>query len=325
MSVLRRRQGVPWTPPLRLARTRVVEPSGYLRAQRERGLSPKSIALYGVILEDLDAFIQTREGCEGVTDIGADDLEAYRANLVQREFAPASLDRYLRTVRQFFGWLENHQKIFINPAARLEIPRVPRKLQPVPGEEEVARLLAQPNVNTLWGLRDRALLETIFTTAARREELHRMDTEHLDLDNGLPPQAMGAGLACLGKGRRERMLPLGKQAIQWLGHYFKSARPRLLGEGTDERALWIDRHGHRLAYPMFHQIVRVHAREASLVTPFTPHTLRRACATHMLRRGAHPVQLQLMLGHSSLKHLSAYLRLSIADLQRAHAQTNPGR
>ena len=290
--------------------------SAYLRAQRERGLSPKSIAVFTVVLEDLGRFMASR-GCERLQDIGAEDLDAYRANLVERKFAPASLDRYLRTVRQFFGWLENQQQLFLNPALGLEIPKTPRKLLPVPSEEEVTRLLAQPNVNTSWGLRDRALLETMYATGARREELHRMDSEHLDLDNGL--------VRVLGKGRRERMLPLGKQAIQWLGQYLKNARPKLLRERTDERALWIDRHGQRLGYPMFHQIVRVHARGASLVTPFTPHSLRRACATHMLRRGAHPLQLQLLLGHSSLKHLGAYLRLSITDLQRAHAQTNPGR
>ncbi|MFQ5592487.1 MAG: tyrosine-type recombinase/integrase, partial [Phycisphaerae bacterium] len=276
----------------------------------------KSIALFRTVLEDLERFIQTR-GCERLQDITAADLEDYRLHLVNRDFAPASLCRYLRTVRQFFAWLEEHQHLFLNPAADLTLPAVPPKLLAVPSEEEMTRLLAQPNINTLCGLRDRALLETLYATGARREEMNRMNTAHLDLDNRT--------VRVMGKGRRERMLPLGTQASDWLGRYLKTARPKLLRGNDEEPALWIDRHGHRLAYAMFPQIVRQHARQASLSTHLTPHSIRRACATHMLRHGAHPLQLQLLLGHSSLRHLSQYLRLSITDLQRAHAQTNPGR
>lgn len=287
----------------------------YLASLQARHYSPRSVQLCQGVFADFLAYLAER-GRERVPDIVAEDLEAYRLALVQRNFAPASLEVYLRTVRQLFKWLEQNQKLFTNPAAGLLIPRPSQKLLPVPTEEAMKRLLAQPNVATVYGLRDRALLETAYATGARREELHRLAVFDVDLDH--------QRLRVLGKGRRERMLPLGKQATQWLKRYLLEARPKLLKDQLDETALWVDLHGKQLRYHAFQQLITRHSYEAGIKPAITLHAVRRACATHLLRHGAHPLQIQLLLGHATLKTLSQYLRLTITELQQTHAQSNPG-
>jgi integrase/recombinase XerD len=287
----------------------------YLASLTLRRFSPRSVSLYRRALRDF-LFHLADTGRERAQDITPEDLENYRLALVQRNFAPASLEVYLRTVRQFFAWLEVNQKLFANPAAGLIIPQPPRKLLPAPTEEQVRQLLAQPNVATACGIRDRALLETAYATGARREELCRLTVFDADLDN--------RRLRVLGKGNKERVLPLGRHAVQWLQRYLTQARPRLLKEKLDEPALWIDLHGKQLAYETFQQIITRHSQAAGIEPAISPHALRRACATHMLRHGAHPLQLQMLLGHATLKTLSQYLRLTLTELQQTHQQSNPG-
>lgn len=287
----------------------------YLQSLSLRHYSPRSVSTYG---NAIDAFLEflKNQGRARVADITCEDLEGWRLVLVQRNFAPASLELYLRTVRQFFAWLESRQLLFLNPAAGLIIPKPPRKLLPVPTEEQMTKLLAQPNVGTSCGIRDRALLETGYSTGARREELERLTIFDADLDHGT--------LRVLGKGKKERVVPLGKQSVLWLTRYIRDTRPKLLKENLDETALWIDIHGHALDYSAFQQILKRHCVAAGIQPTITPHALRRACVTHMLKRGAHPLELQLLLGHATLKTLSQYLRLTITELQQMHRKSKPG-
>jgi integrase/recombinase XerD len=287
----------------------------YLASLTLRGFSPRSVTLYRLALRDF-LYHLTDTGRDRAQDITREDLEDYRLALVRRNFAPGSLEVYLRTVRQFFAWLEQNQRLFSNPAAGLVIPQPPRKLLPAPTVEQVRQLLAQPNVTTASGLRDRALLETAYATGARREELCRLTVFDVDLDN--------RRLRVLGKGKKERVLPLGRHAALWLAKYITGPRPKLLKEKLDEPALWIDLHGRQLSYGAFQQILLHHSRAAGIQPAIPPHALRRACATHMLRNGAHPLQLQMLLGHATLKTLSQYLRLSILELQQTHQKSNPG-
>jgi len=288
----------------------------YLESLRQRNLSPKSVEIHRNALDRFLFYLKERD-LERVQDVRAEDLEAYRLALVEGTLAPASIDLYLRSVRQFFSWLESRQILFLNPAAGLVIPKVRRKLLPVPSEEEIGRLLAQPNVNTACGVRDRALLETAYSTGARRGELCAMQFDQVDLEQGL--------MSVLGKGNKQRMVPLGREAVRWLKKYIEEVRPKLLKGRTDEPALWITTRGTPLGYLPLEQMLRGHAQRANLQTHISPHSIRRACATHMLRHGAHPLELQLLLGHSSLKTLSQYLRLTISEIKATHAQSGPGR
>lgn len=287
----------------------------YLAGLQMRQFSVKSVDLYRRVLEDFLAYLAGL-GRERAQDITAEDLEAYRLALVQRNFAPSSLEVYLRTVRQFFGWLEQQQKLFVNPASGLLIPQPPRKLLSAPSEEEMKKLLAQPDASTPCGIRDRAWMETAYATGARREELIRLTIFDPDLDN--------QRLRVLGKGKKERVLPLGQHATQWLKRYLTDARPKLIKGNPDELALWLNLLGKPLDYGALQQILRRHSLAAGFAKPTSAHALRRACATHMLRHGAHPLQLQLLLGHASLGTLGQYLRLTITELQATHRQSNPG-
>jgi integrase/recombinase XerD len=212
--------------------------------------------------------------------------------------------------------LESTHRIFLNPAADLVIREPTRPLLPVPSPEEVARLLDQPDVSTDRGVRDRTLLETAYSTGARREELSRLTVSDVDLEHET--------LRLVGKGGRERVVPLGRVAHQWVERYLVEARPRLLA-GVDTTALWVGGRNGQLQYAVLPLILRRYVRKARLTTPITLHSLRRACVTHMLEHGAHPVHLQQLLGHSGLRNLSQYLRLSIRELRKTHARSKPGR
>ena len=193
---------------------------------------------------------------------------------------------------------------------------LPSNAVPVPSVADLRRLLAAPNAAAPFGVRDRALLETAYATGARREELVTLDATAVDLVN--------ATVRVVGKGRRERVLPLTRPAVAWLNRYTTRARPVLLKGKLDEPALWIDLHAGRLSPHGLDVLVKKHAAAAKL-RGVTPHTLRRACATHLLQGGAHPVFVQQLLGHATLRHLAHYLRMTIAELKATHARSKPGR
>lgn len=284
----------------------------YLAALRARKYAAKSLTLFEQSLTSFGDFI----GTDDVNAITAEDLDAYRLHLVDRGLSPATLEVYLRTVRRFFAWLADEQILFDNPAESLAIPKPPRKLLPVPTEKEMSSLLAAIDISTPCGIRDRAMIETAYSTGVRREELIALTIFDADLD--------ASTLRVVGKGRKERIVPLGKQAVHWLRQYLKGSRRKLLAEELNTDALWISRRGKPWTYAAIAQTLNRHTKQAGLKA-ISPHGIRRACATHMLRAGAHPVQLQMLLGHSTLQTLSQYLRVSITDLQKAHAAQNPGR
>ncbi len=291
----------------------VVEEAGeWLRALSVQGASPKSCAVYRNAVESLGAHLG-----EGVSaaEVTADNLIAWRGALAGRGLSEATLDTYLRAVRSWLGWLEARGSLFLNPAKGMALPRFQPRLLPVPSVAQLRRLLSVPNPATPFGVRNRALLETAYATGARREELVTLDAVAVDLVNGT--------VRVLGKGRRERVLPLTRPAVSWLSRYTEKARPVLLKGAIDEPALWIDLHGSRLAPHALDVVVKKSARAAQ-VPGVTPHTLRRACATHLLQGGAHPVFVQQLLGHASMRHLAHYLRMTIAELKATHARSKPG-
>lgn len=293
------------------------ELQAFLQKHKRRDYSPKTLDIYRRSLREFLSFLAA-SGLLRVQDATAETLEDYRRHLVRREFAERSVDTYLRSVRQFFRFLEDTGRVFVNPAAGLVLPRIHRHLQPVPTPAEMRKLLAAPDVTKSSGVRDRAILEVAYSTGVRLGELHRMNVVDPDYDQGL--------VRVTGKGRKERTLPLGKQALFWLRQYVKEQRPRLLKRGDpDETALWINKDGGKLSTIRLQQIARDYAKAAGVRTRVSPHAIRRACATHMLQNDAHPVQLQMLLGHSTLRTLSQYLKVTIRDLKKAHRHTNPGR
>jgi len=190
------------------------------------------------------------------------------------------------------------------------------KLVPVPNEEDIRKLMEQPDLGTAAGVRDRALLEVGYSTALRLSELAGL--------NLADPNLKDATVRVLGKGSKERVVPLGRQAISWLEEYVGKARPELLTASPDEPALWLGGMGRRFHVLLIGKMMRDYGKRAGIACGITPHALRRACATHMLRGGAHPAAIQMLLGHASLSTLSSYLRVSITDLQAMHAKARVG-
>jgi len=289
--------------------------AAYLDGLKRRKYSVQTLKTYAYALDELLSFLVV-SGVERVQDVTAEEIAAYRLHLVERGLSPATQEILLRAARGLFNWMEPSGRLFLNPCRGLVVRRPPRKLLPVPSEADVKKLLAQPHVGTAVGLRDRALLEVAYCCGLRNEELVRL--------NVLDPDLRAARLRVMGKGRKERVVPLGKHAVYWLRQYLNGPREKLLGDDVDERALWINRFGERITSIGLRHLVRRYAVAAGLAG-VTPHGLRRACATHMLRRGAHPVQIQLLLGHADMKSLSQYLRVSIKDLTEMHRKSKPGR
>jgi integrase/recombinase XerD len=311
----------------------------YLKALKSRRYSPKTIATYRYPLTLLISFFQSRGSEAGppksprsgtkeeaassfsrLQDVDRNDLTAWRLDLIERELADASLEVFLRAARNLFNWMEGEGMLFDNPAAGLRAPKFERRLLPVPSEAELRRLLSRPNVTTPVGIRDRAVMEVGYCCALRREELAQLTLRS--------PDFLQRSLRVMGKGSRERVLPLGGEACSWLRRYVEEARPALLGRNAAAAALdvlWIGSNGKPIDGQGISVMLKKYGREAKVAVNMTPHTLRRACATHMLRNGAHPVQIQMLLGHSTLRHLAHYLRLTITDIKKMHAQSRPGK
>lgn len=285
----------------------------YLNTLRQRRQSESSLKTAGFAFSQLAAFLETYG--KTLQDILPDDLDRFRGTLIDRGLAATTVDVVLRQVKRLFYWLAESGRIFLDPGALWTLPKPERPLLSVPTQKQMAVLLAGPDISRARGIRDRALIETAYSTGARLEELCRLTIFDADLDRGL--------LRVLGKGRKERMLPLGRQAVHWLGQYIRDTRPRLTLGRLNEERLWLGRGGVPISDAGIRMMLRNYSLAAGLPL-ISPHALRRACATHLLQNGAHPVQIQLLLGHADLKTLSQYLRLTIKDIRTMHAKSKPG-
>jgi integrase/recombinase XerD len=287
----------------------------YLEHMRVKNHSAGSLLVYCRGLRELFSFLAAA-GVDRLQQVDAELLEQYKGKLLGRGLAVCTVDLYLRTLKQFFRHLEDRGELFLNPAAALRGPRPERKIGYVPDVEEMRQLLAAPDTSTTFGVRDRALIETTYSTGARLGELTELDLFSPDLNHG--------ALRLAGKGRKDRVAPLGKHACFWLGKYLADVRPRLLRNQPDEQALWLDKSGRKMTRRAIELMVCARARAAGL-RRISPHAIRRACATHMLQNGAQPLAIQTLLGHATMKTLSQYLRLTITELKAAHRQSRLGR
>ncbi|MFZ2630171.1 MAG: tyrosine-type recombinase/integrase [Desulfosalsimonadaceae bacterium] len=288
----------------------------YLENLKALKYSQKSINSYNNALSRFVSFL-TAKNINRVVDVTSKDLAAYRLELVDQAYAEHSIGAYLRTVRKLFKYLEDTRQIFVNPAASMIIPGVKTKIKPVPTEEDMKNLLSQPDISTHEGIRDRAILEILYSTGVRLEELIHMNIHDVRKKEKI--------IKVLGKGNKERMVPFGKKAAFWLTAYLQDVRPVFLQNRPDQHALWLGTQGNRIHPLIVERMVSQYGKQANITCRVTPHGLRRACATHMLRGGAHPVQIQLLLGHAGMSALSRYLKITVNDMLKMHSQTKPGR
>ncbi|MDC9595181.1 tyrosine-type recombinase/integrase, partial [Xenorhabdus sp. IM139775] len=219
-------------------------------------------------------------------------------------------------VRHLFRWLVKRQHLRYNPARELELPRRERRLPwGLLSEQETRRVLAMTGSDNPLSVRDRAILETLWSSGIRRSELARLQLSELDLTGGML-------FVRQGKGRQDRVVPLGESARHWLQHYLNDVRPRLVW-GKDPDYLFVSQHGRGLTDNSLTQIVRNALHRAGIDKPGGCHLFRHGMATQMLENGADTRHIQAILGHASLESTQIYTRVAIGHLKKVHHQTHP--
>ena len=288
---------------------------------RLRGFTDRTREGYGYALRFFLRFLGDR-GLVDVSEITRAEVDAYRVHVHHcrtRDGRPLTLAAHsarVSPVLSFLRYLHSERQILANPSLGVKLPRVPDKLPPpLPDEEQVLQLLEAPDVTTPAGLRDRAIVELLYSSAMRNAELRALDVEHLDLVRS------EVRIEC-GKGQKGRVLPLGEPAALWLELYLRDGRPWLTRD-TETRALFLNSLGRRLSGELLSDLVRELGQKASLPGKVTPHVLRHCCATHMLARKAGLRHLQQLLGHASAESTRRYTRVEISDLREVHQRCHP--
>lgn len=224
----------------------------------------------------------------------------------------------IRPVKRLFEHLIATHKLLVNPCDGIvETRRKYRKIGPVLNMEEVQQLMQQPDLSHNVGIRDRAVMEVLYATAIRLDELLALDVHHVDLvDKTL--------FVRKAKGGHQRALPLGKTAAKHLKMYIKKVRPHYARHNRKERRLWLNHHGRALSKESVRGALRTYRLAADITRPVTPHTFRRSCATHLLQQGVDIRYIQKLLGHRSLKTTQVYTKVLPVEVKQTHKRTHPG-
>ncbi|MEK7710244.1 MAG: site-specific tyrosine recombinase XerD, partial [candidate division NC10 bacterium] len=268
----------------------------YLEAlQTERGASPNTLSAYRRDLSGFLAFLR-RRGTR-IERAGADHVARYLLTLRQAGLGPRSVARHLSAVRGLYRFLVREGRLGRDPTEHLEGPRPPRRLPRTLSPKEAAALVESPALNDRAGLRDRALLELLYATGMRASECLALRIEDLNLAAGY--------VIPTGKGDRQRLVPVGAQALHWVRAYLKTARPALV-KRADPGTLFVNRAGRRLSRQGLWGIIKKAARRAGVRTAVSPHTLRHSFASHLLERGADLRSIQAMLGHADISTTQIY-------------------
>ena len=276
----------------------------------ERGLARNSVAAYR---RDLEALLRQCEG-RGLVAAGQVDLLLALRRMRTAGRSPRSVARWLVAVRGFFGWLAQEGTIDENPAARLEPPKVWKTLPKVLDGSDVLRLLAAPDRDEPRGARDAAMLEVLYATGLRASELVGLRLRDLRLDAGY--------LSCVGKGSKERVVPLGAEAIAALTAYLASGRETLLG-GKRSDSVFVGRAGAPLTRQGFWKLIKAHGRRAGLRASLSPHVVRHSFATHLLENGADLRVVQMLLGHADISTTQIYTHVNRERLKRLYRDFHP--
>jgi integrase/recombinase XerD len=275
----------------------------------EAGLSRNTLEAYRSDLDGLALWLRASPATAQ-----REHLQNYLADRVRKGTQPRTTARLLSSLRRFYRFLLREGLIADDPSALLESPRLGRPLPKSLTEEQVEKLLAAPLAEDPLGLRDRAMLETLYATGLRVSELVTLGLSQLNLQAGV--------VKVIGKGNKERLVPLGEEAIAWLQRYLASARPALLRQKSSE-ALFPTSRGTSMTRQAFWHNIKRYARRAGIETNLSPHTLRHAFATHLLNHGADLRVVQMLLGHADLSTTQIYTQVARERLKQLHTQHHP--
>lgn len=285
---------------------------GFLTWQRvEKGLAENTLAAYRRDLAKFAAWAGKKR--LAAADVTRDDISDFLGSLYRSGLDSRSVARHLVTLRGFFRWALAEREIGADPTENVESPRMWKKLPGCLSLDEVERLLAAPDARTVFGARDKAMLELLYSTGLRVSELCAVRLGDLDRRAGL--------VRTLGKGSRERLVPVGRQALAAVEQYLRDARPRLAEGRPPVPWLFLNHRGGRMGRIGFWKRLRQYGRRAGLRGPLSPHKLRHSFATHLLERGADLRSVQMMLGHADISTTEIYthvLQERLRQVYRAH-------
>jgi integrase/recombinase XerD len=278
----------------------------------ERRLARLTIESYSRDLVALARFAEA--GGLTVEQLSRQDLEAFVRTLMSSGLSPRSTARAVACVRGLYRFLVLDRRLDASPADDLRAPRAWPALPRFLSLDEVDRLLDAPDVTTPRGLRDRAMIELLYATGLRVSELVGLRAADLNLEAGY--------LTCTGKGDKQRIVPMGDQAVQWVQRYIREARPALLGRRTAPR-LFVNARGGGLSRVGFWKLLRAQGVKAGLPRGLSPHVLRHSFATHLLDRGADLRAIQMMLGHADLSTTQVYTHVLDARMRTIYEKFHP--
>ena len=273
----------------------------YLRV--EKGLSANTISAYGTDLQAFFIFLSGQNIHEAHA-VRREHISAFCEERFKKEISAKSLRRALCSIRRYFWFLRKENKLQVSPVEGISLPKVERTLPKAPSTANIDKLLAKPNQNKARGLRDAAIISVLYAAGLRVSELVNLKLEDLDISHGY--------IKTVGKGQKERVVPLNERALALVNAYLQIARPRFLSN-KDSNLVFVRKHGLSLSRQSVWKIIKKYAVLAGIPTDLSPHQLRHSFATHLLEGGINLRALQLLLGHSDLATTEIYMSV---DRQR---------
>ncbi|MGR9014477.1 MAG: site-specific tyrosine recombinase XerD [Gammaproteobacteria bacterium] len=276
----------------------------------EQGLSENTLSAYGSDLRIFAKWLKDKP----ILEVDGGQLSDFLASRYKDGIGSRSTARILSSLRRFYGYYIRENSIKLDPTALIESPHIG---QPLPGslsEQDVELLLAAPEVTNPLGFRDRAMLEMLYATGLRVSELVNLKFEQISFRQGV--------VRIIGKGNKERLVPVGEEAMSWLEDYMGQARKALLGERQCDY-LFVTNRADGMTRQAFWHIIKRHAKKAGINKELSPHTLRHAFATHLLNHGADLRVVQLLLGHSDLSTTQIYTHIARERLKELHSKYHP--
>lgn len=279
----------------------------------EQGLARSTMQAYQSDLSGFSKWLNAQE--RDLCTAKGEDIQKYLASRLQEGAQANSVARILSAIRLFYRYAKRYALRGDDPCAQVTPPKPSRYLPTVLSEQETETLLNAPDVATPKGLRDRAMLELLYACGLRVTELVALKQGQINMKTGV--------LRLIGKGMKERLVPFGECATDWLTRYLEESRPQLLKGHPKSEDLFVTRRGHAMTRQAFWQILRQMARKAGISKPLTPHTLRHTFATHLLNNGADLRVIQMLLGHSDLSTTQIYTHVAHDKLKNMHRNHHP--
>ena len=278
----------------------------------EKGLSKNTIISYSLDLKGLQSWLQSNN--KNLMNCSESDLNSFLATKFDNGIAASSITRSLSSIKGFYNWLQVSGSIQINPSELIESPKVGRKLPINLSENDIDRLLDAPDCTTLRGKRDKTILELLYATGLRISELTNLELSQIDLKRGL--------IKILGKGGKERIVPIGETALDWVRDYLDNVRKDIINK-NDNIYLFLSDKGTKLSRKLCWNFISSYSKRVLGNKYISPHSLRHAFATHLLNNGADLRSVQMLLGHSSLSTTQIYTHVAKERLIKFHNKFHP--